>query len=98
MDETKTNLYQNNGKRKVWGRKGKVHDQKHTATCVKHGGGSFMAWACMAANGNGSLAFNNDVDADRSSDLSSEVFRSMLSAHSQPNTNSDRMKLCNVAG
>ena len=56
-DETKINLYQNDGKRRVWRRKGTAHDPKHTTSSVKQGGGSVMAWACMAANGTGSLVF-----------------------------------------
>ncbi len=54
-DETKINLYQSDGKRRVWRRKGTAHDPKHTTSSVKHGGGSVMAWACMAASGTGSL-------------------------------------------
>ena len=41
-DETKINLYQNDGKRRVWRWKGTAHDPKHTTSSVKHGGGSFM--------------------------------------------------------
>ncbi len=40
---------------RVWRRKGTAHDPKHTTSSVKHGGGSVMAWACMAASGTGSL-------------------------------------------
>ncbi len=41
-----------------------AHDPKHTTSSVKHGGGSVMAWACMAASGTGSLVFIADVTAD----------------------------------
>ncbi len=44
-----------------------------------------MAWACMAASGTGSLVFIDDVTADKSSMMNSEVFRVILSAHIQPN-------------
>lgn len=84
-DETKINLYQSDGKRRVWRRKGTAHDPKHTTSSVKHGGGSVMVWACMAANGTGSLVFTDDVTADKSSTMNSEVFRAILSAHIQPN-------------
>ena len=39
-DETKINLYQNDGKAKVWRKKGSAHDPKHTSSSVKHGGGN----------------------------------------------------------
>ncbi len=81
-DETKINLYQSDGKRRVWRRKGTAHDPKHTTSSVKHGGGSVMAWAYMAASGTGSLVFIDDVTADKSSRMNSEVFRAILSAHS----------------
>uniref|UniRef100_A0A8C5Q3N9 Transposase n=1 Tax=Leptobrachium leishanense TaxID=445787 RepID=A0A8C5Q3N9_9ANUR len=84
-DETKIKLYQSDGKRRVWRRKGTAHDPKHTTSSVKHGGGSVMAWACMAANGTGSLVFIDDVTADKSSRMNSEVFQTILSAHIQPN-------------
>ncbi len=61
-------------KRRVWRRKGTAHDPKHTTSSVKHGGGSVMAWACMAASGTGSLVFIDDVTADKSSRMNSEVF------------------------
>ena len=41
-DETKINPYQNYGKRKARGRKGRAHDPKHTSASVKHGEGSVM--------------------------------------------------------
>ncbi len=59
--------------------------KKERTSSVKHGGGSVMAWACMAASGTGSLVFIDDVTADKSSRMNSEVFRAILSAHIQPN-------------
>lgn len=37
-----------------------VHDAKSTSS-VKHGGGSAMAWAFVAANGTSPLVFTDDV-------------------------------------
>ncbi len=78
-------MYQTDGKRKVRRKKGTAHDPKHTTSSVKHGGGSVIAWACMAANGTGPLVFIDDVTADRSSRVNSEVFKAIPSAHIQPN-------------
>ena len=52
---------------------------------MKHGGDSVMVWACMVANGTGSLVFIDDVTADKSSRMNSDVFRVILSAHIQSN-------------
>ncbi len=46
-DETKINLYQSDGKRRVWRRKGTAHDPKHTTSSVKHGGGSVGMYGCQ---------------------------------------------------
>uniref|UniRef100_A0A8C7XDE9 Tc1-like transposase DDE domain-containing protein n=1 Tax=Oryzias sinensis TaxID=183150 RepID=A0A8C7XDE9_9TELE len=56
-----------------------------TTSSVKHGGGSVMVWACMAASGTGTLVFIDDVTQDRSSPMNSEVFRDRLSAQIQVN-------------
>ena len=45
-----------------------------------------MTWTCMAASGTGSLVFTEDVTADRSSRMNSEVYWAQLSAQIQPNT------------
>ena len=44
----------------------------------KHGGGSVMAWASMAASGVGSLIFIDDVTYDGSSRMNSEMYKNML--------------------
>jgi hypothetical protein len=86
-DETKINLYQSDGKAKVWRKKGTAYDPKHTCTSssVKHGGVNVMAWACMAASGTGSSIFIDDVTDDGSSRMNSEVCRNILSANLQRN-------------
>ncbi|KAL1276792.1 hypothetical protein QQF64_036415, partial [Cirrhinus molitorella] len=73
-DETKINLYQNDGK---------AHDPKHTTSSVNHCGGSVMAWVGMAASGTGTLVFIDDVTHDRSSRMNSEEFRDIMSAQIQ---------------
>lgn len=50
-DVTKINLYQNDGKKKVWQRLGTAYDPKHTTSLEKHGRGSVMALVCMVSNG-----------------------------------------------
>ena len=57
----------------MWGREGTAHDPKHTTSSVKHGGGSVIAWAYIAASGTGSLVSIDDVAADKSSRMNSEV-------------------------
>lgn len=84
-DETKINLYQSDGKAKVWRKKGSAYDPKHTSSSVKHGGGSVMAWACMAASGTGSLVFIDDVTHDGSSRMNSDVYKTILSGNLQKN-------------
>ena len=54
-------------------------------SCVQHGGGGIVALARVAANGTGSLLTIDDVTADRSVKMNSEVRRVILSAHVQPN-------------
>lgn len=60
-------------------------DLKHTTLSLKHGGDSVIAWACIATRGTGSLLFIDDVTADWSIKLNSEVHRPIISAHIQPN-------------
>ena len=69
----------------MWRKKGSAHDPKHTSSSVKLGGGSVVAWACMAASGVGSLIFIDDVTHDGSSRMNSEVYKNILSANLQRN-------------
>ena len=52
---------------------------------MQDGGGGVMAWACTAASGTGSLVFIDDVIADRSKTMNSEVYRNVLYAQIKPN-------------
>ena len=73
--KTKINLYQSDGKAKVWRKKGSAHNLKHTSSSVQHGGGSVMASPCISASGVGSLIFIDDVTHDCSSRMNSEVYK-----------------------
>ncbi len=79
-DETKMNLYLSDGKAKMT-----ANDPKHTASSVKHGGGGFMAWACMAVSGTGPLKFNDDLMSD-SSRINLEGYKTILPTNIQENT------------
>ena len=57
-----------------------AHDPKHTSSSVKHGEGSVMAWACMAASVVGSLIFIDAVIHDHSSRMNSG-YKNILSAN-----------------
>ena len=81
----KVNLYQIDGKKKIWRRLGTAHDPKNTTSSVKHGGGRVMAWACMASKGIASLVFMDDVTEGRSRQMNSEVYGDILSTQIQPN-------------
>ncbi len=59
--EIKINLFLSDGKAKVWRKTGTANDPKYTTSSVKHGGGSVMAWECMAVSGTGPLNFNDDL-------------------------------------
>ncbi len=59
VDETKINLYQNDGKTKVWRRLGTDHEA-YNIICETWWS-SVMAWACMASSGTGLLVFSDDV-------------------------------------
>lgn len=56
-DETKVNIFGNDGRGKVWRKKNSALDVKNLIPTVKHGGGSVMVWGAMAASGVGRLVF-----------------------------------------
>ena len=58
---------------------------KALPSSVMHGDGGVIVRACTVATGAGSLAFIDNVIADSSSRIISEVNRSILSAQFQPN-------------
>lgn len=54
-DESKFNLYQSDGKVKVWRKRGEGYKGKNLMRTVKFGGGSVMVWGCFNYNGVGSI-------------------------------------------
>uniref|UniRef100_A0A034UZ64 Transposable element Tc1 transposase n=1 Tax=Bactrocera dorsalis TaxID=27457 RepID=A0A034UZ64_BACDO len=56
-DESKFNVFGSDGRSMVWRKPNKQLDVKNLRATVKHGGGSVMVWACMAATGVGNLVF-----------------------------------------
>ncbi len=56
-DETKINLIDSDGVKRVWQQTGEEYKDKFVLPSVKHGGGSVMVWGCMSAAGTGELQF-----------------------------------------
>ncbi len=56
-DETKINLFDSDGIKRVWRQPGEEYKDKCVVSTVKHGGGSVMVWGCMSAAGTGELQF-----------------------------------------
>lgn len=56
-DESKFNIFGSDGMGYVWRQPNTELQNKHLKPTVKHGGGSVMVWACMAASGVGNLVF-----------------------------------------
>ncbi len=48
-DETKINLFDSDGVKRVWQQPGEEYKDKCVLPTVKHGGGSVMVWGCMSA-------------------------------------------------
>ena len=56
-DESKFNIFQNDGQILVWRKNNTEWELENMQSTVKHGGGGFMVWGCMAASGVGELVF-----------------------------------------
>ncbi|KAF7684880.1 Transposable element Tcb1 transposase, partial [Cucumispora dikerogammari] len=54
-DESKFNLFNGDGKIKVWRKAGERYEMKNCVPSVKHGGGGVMVWGCIGYNGVGKL-------------------------------------------
>ncbi|GFV49360.1 transposable element Tc1 transposase [Trichonephila clavipes] len=60
-DESKLNIFGNDGRRPVWRKPNIALDPKNLRPTVKHGGGSVMVWGCMTPNGVGNLIFIDGI-------------------------------------
>lgn len=54
-DESKYNLYGNDGRCRVWRKPNEEFKEKNVCPTFKHGGGSVLVWGCMSATGVGNL-------------------------------------------
>jgi transposase len=54
-DESRFDLYNGDGKIKVWRCAGTRYDARNCSPSIKHGGGSVMVWGCIGYNGVGKL-------------------------------------------
>lgn len=84
MDEIKIYFYQNNGRRKVWRRKGPADELKHTFLSVTHGGDCVMTWACMV-RGTSSLMVTDDRECGWTNQIEFRGAQCYLSARVQTN-------------
>ncbi|CAK9827571.1 Transposable element Tcb2 transposase [Anthophora retusa] len=60
-DESKFNIFQNDGRTLVWRRSNTELDPKNVQNTVKHGGGGVMVWGCMSSSGVGELVFIDNI-------------------------------------
>ncbi len=56
-DESKINLFDSDGVKRVWQQPGEEYKDKCVLPTVKHGGGGVMVWGYMSAAGTGELEF-----------------------------------------
>lgn len=78
------------------GKRGSVHNLKHTSSLIKYDGGSVLAWACMAAFETGSLIFIDDVKHDNISKINSEVCVRIHFVHKKDNINNNKQQKTTV--
>ncbi|GBN23761.1 Transposable element Tcb1 transposase [Araneus ventricosus] len=60
-DESKFNIFGNDGRRTVWRKPIPLWIQKNLRPAVQQGGGSVMVWGCMASTGVGNLVFIDGI-------------------------------------
>lgn len=62
------------GRERYGEEKKQAHNQKHTTSSVKQGGGSVLAWTRIAANRIRSTVFIDYLTADKSIRMNSQVY------------------------
>lgn len=60
-DESKFNVFQSDGKPKVWRKPNTSLDKQHLQPTVKYDGGLVMVWDCFSYNGVGKLHFIDGI-------------------------------------
>ncbi len=76
-DESKFNLFGNDGKRRVWRKPNTALLERNLNPTVKHGGGSVMVWGCFSAGGVGSLEF---IEGNMDSTMYVDILKKNLRA------------------
>lgn len=79
-DETKINLFGNDGPAKVWRKPNEALKSKNIRPTMKHGGGCIMVWGSMSAGGVGNLAF---IDTTMNAEGYVNILRDNLSQSAQ---------------
>ncbi len=74
-DETKINLFDSDGVKRVWRQPGEEFKDKWVLPTVKHGGGSVMVWGCMSAAGTGELQF---IEATMNANMYCDILKQSM--------------------
>lgn len=74
-DESKFNIYESDGRGKVWRKANEELNKENLISTVKHGGGNVMVWGSMAAAGVGKLSF---IDGNMNQYKYIDILRSNL--------------------
>lgn len=60
-DESKFNIFQSDGRIRVWRKPNTELEKQNLVSTVKHGGGGVMVWGCMSSAGVGNLIFVDGI-------------------------------------
>ena len=78
-DQSKYNLFGNDGKKRVWRPKNTRFDTKYTKKCVKHGT-SAMVWGCFSALGTGPI---HKIDGIMDSFVYKDIMEDVMLPHAE---------------